>query len=187
MQPLLKKGVLMKKVMLLMFGLVLALAVKTYAYDDHDFQVWNTDVEEFKINDKTKLAFEEEFRWGDNANQFFYHHYDGAISYSINKSWNIGGGYRHIYELKSGKFKQENSPFIIATLFWDSLGFKFDDRSRLEYRHFEYQADAWRYRNKINMKLPWKFTSLGIQPFASDEVFFAFGGSNRFSQNRLYR
>jgi len=45
-------------------GLALLLATKVYAYDDGDFQIWNTDVEEFKVNKDLKIAFEEEFRWG---------------------------------------------------------------------------------------------------------------------------
>ena len=66
-------------------GLVLLLTAKVYAYDDGDFQVWNTDVEELKVNYKTKIALEEEFRWGDNANEFYYHHYDIGLFYNLEK------------------------------------------------------------------------------------------------------
>jgi len=38
----------MKQVFLMAFGLILALSADVYAYKDGDFQVWNTDVEEFK-------------------------------------------------------------------------------------------------------------------------------------------
>ena len=156
-----------------------------YAYDDGDFQVWNTDAGEFKINNDSKIALEEEFRWGDNANEFYYHHYDIGFFYNLKKYLNIGGGYRHIYELKKGKFKLENEPYLTATLLWDIKGFKFDDRNRMEYRHFDYQADSGRYRNKVTVKLPWKFTRIEIQPYLSDEIFVGFGGTNQFNQNRF--
>jgi len=175
----------MKNKILAMAGLALIIAVSAYAYDDGDFQVWNTDVEEFKINKDAKLAFEEEFRWGDNANEFYYHHYDAGFFYNLKQYLNVGGGYRHVYELKKGKFKLENEPYVTATLLWDLKGFKFDDRNRLEYRHFDYQADSWRYRNKFTVKLPWKFSKLEIQPYLSDEIFIGFEGASEFNQNRF--
>lgn len=158
---------------------------KVYAYDDGDFQVWNTDVEELKINKDLKLAFEEEFRWGDNANDFYYHHYDVGLFYNLEKWLNIGGGYRHIYELKKGKFKLENDPYVTLTLFWDFKGFKFEDRSRMEYRYFDYQDDSWRYRNKAMVKLPWKFTKMEVQPYLADEIFISFNGISELNQNRF--
>ena len=175
----------MKRVIFIMMGLVFLLANSIYAYDDGDFQIWNTDVEEFKINKDVKIAFEEEFRWGDNANEFYYHHYDAGFSYNLKEYLNIGGGYRHVYELKKGKFELENEPYLTATLLWDLKGFKFEDRNRMEYRHFDYQADSWRYRNKLTIKLPWKFTKMEIQPFVSDEIFVGFGTISEFNQNRF--
>lgn len=175
----------MKKINFIIISLALITSGQVYAYDDGDFQMWNTDVEEFKINKDSKIALEEEFRWGDNANEFYYHHYDIGFFYNLKKYLNIGGGYRHVYELKKGKFKLENEPYVTVTLLWGLLGFKFEDRNRIEYRHFEYQADSWRYRNKATIKLPWKITRIEIQPYLSDEIFIGFGGTNQFNQNRL--
>ncbi len=176
----------MKKIIFLLVGLALTLAANAYAYDNHDFQVWNTDVEEFRINDGWKAALEEEFRWGDNANQFYYHHYDIGLFYNLKKYLNVGGGYRQVFELKNGKFKPENEPYVAATLLWDLAGFKFEDRNRMEYRHFDYQADSWRYRNKLTVKFPWQFTRIKIQPYLSDEILVGFGSANQFNQNRFY-
>ena len=142
----------MGRLKLVILGLFLGLtSLKVYAYDDGDFQVWNSDVEELKINKDSKVAFEEEFRWADNANEFYYHYYYAGFFHNLKKYLNIAGGYRHVYELKKGKFKLENEPYLAATLLWDLLGFKFEDRNRMEYRHFDYQADSWRYRNKLTI------------------------------------
>lgn len=175
----------MKKISFVLIGFILMLAGSVYAYDDGDFQIWNTEAEEFKINNDAKIVFEEEFRWADNAREFYYQHYDAGFYYNLSKYLNIGGGYRQIYELKNKNFKEENAPFLVTTLFWDLKGFKFDDRNRVEYRHFDYQADAWRYRNKLSLKFPWKFTKFGIQPYLSDEVLFGFGSANQINQNRF--
>lgn len=175
----------MKKAIFITVGLVLMVILKVNAYDDGDFQVWNTDTEEFKISKDSKIVFEEEFRWGDNSDEFYYHHYDAGFFYNLKKYLNIGGGYRHVYELKKRKFKSENEPYLTATLFWGMKGFKFEDRSRMEYRHFDYQADSWRYRNKVTVRLPWKLTKMEIQPYLSDEIHIGFGGTNQFNQNRF--
>lgn len=175
----------MKSTIFLIISLALILIAKVYAYDDGDFQVWNTDVEEFKINKDTKIAFEEEFRWGDNAHEFYYQHYDVGFFYNPIKWLNVGGGYRHVYELKKGRFKLENDPYITVALFWDIKGFKFEDRHRMEFRHFDYQNDSWRYRNKATVKLLRSFTEMEIRPYLSDEIFFDSSGIRKLNQNRL--
>jgi hypothetical protein len=180
------KGKKMKKICCIQLGLVLILTTYAYAYDDHDFQVWNTDVEEFKINKDSKIAVEEEFRWGNNADEFFYHHYDVGFFYNLEKWLNVGGGYRHVYELKKGEFKLENEPYVTAALLWGLKGFQFEDRNRMEYRHFDYQDDSWRYRNKFTLRFPWKFTTLQVQPYVADEIFIGFGNSiSELNQNRF--
>lgn len=155
-----------------------------YAYDDGDFQVWHTDVEEKRINKKLKISLEEEFRWGDNAGEFYYQHYEPGLTYEVNEHLDLALKYRQIYDKKNGKFREENQPNLNATFKWQSFGTSFDDRSRLEYRHFDYQPDSWLYRNKLTSNLPWKFTKFEIQPYLSDEIFINFYNT-AFSRNRF--
>jgi hypothetical protein len=169
-------------ILLLLFGFLFSYHL--YAYDDGDFQVWNTDTEELKINKSSKIALEEELRFGENASELYYQHYDIGFTYSLNKSLNLGTGYRHILERKKSKFKEENAPYGFVSLLWEIRGFKFEDRNRLEYRAYDYQTDTWRYRNKISVKFPWKFTALEIQPYISDEIYVHLNGIN-LNQNRL--
>jgi hypothetical protein len=170
-------------------GVLLAAAVAAaklaYAYDDGDFQVWHTEVQEKEINEVSRIALEEEIRFGDNASEFYYHHYDLGYSYDMNKYLTLGINYRQVYEMKNGNFKIENRPHINATFKTDVLGFKCDDRNRLEYRHFTYQEDSWRYRNKFTVKFPWKFTAFKIQPYVADEIFLNLNGID-FNRNRFY-
>jgi len=179
------KGKDISKVKILVLSLALITANSVYAYDDGDFQAWHTEVQEIKMSKEFKLAFEEEFRWGDNANDFYYHHYDAAFIYGVNKYLDVGLGYRQIYEKKKGEFKEENQPNINAAVKWEFLGYKLEDRSRLEYRHYDYQTDFWQYRNKFTMKLPWKFTKIEIQPYLADEIFLSFDGT-AFTRNRFF-
>ena len=65
----------MKKTFL-MACIILIMAGRAEAFDDGDFQVWNTDSVSWKINDKWSAKIEEEFKFGDNATDFYYHHTD---------------------------------------------------------------------------------------------------------------
>lgn len=178
---------MMKKAGLIATGIVLVLISRASAYDNGDFQVWHTEAQEKKIDDNSKITAEEEFRWGDDADEFYYQHYDIGYVYEVNKHLALGLNYRQVYEKKKahGKFLEENRPHINATFKWETGGFKFDDRNRFEYRHFDYQADSGRYRNKLSVKFPWKFTGIEIQPYLADEIFLSFMGK-AFSRNRFY-
>ncbi len=175
----------MNKVFYIVVGIILTVSGKIYAFDNHDFQVWNTDVEEFKINKSSKGVIEQEFRLGKSSSDFYYQHYDFGYVHELNKYLNVGLGYRYVKEIKNNIWRDESEPYGMATLFWTLAGFKFEDRSRLEYRYFDYQVSSWRYRNKFTTRSPWSFTKMKIQPFICDEFFFKFNGidinENRFS------
>ncbi len=175
----------MKKIQFIFIGLAMALSARAYGYDNHDFQFWNTDVEEWKANQHSKLIFEQEFRWGDNAGDFYYQHYDAGYVYLLNKYFNFGGGLRYIKEKKSGKFRDETEPYLVAFTYWDPAGFALSNRTRLEYRYYDYQLNTWRFRNKLDIKFPWKFTRFQIQPLVSDEIFIKSNGMD-LNENRLY-
>ncbi len=175
----------MKKIVFLTWGLILGLLTLSYAYKDGDFQVWNTDTQEFKIDNKAKIIFEEEFRWGGSAKDFYYQHYDLGFFYSLQKYLTLGVGYRQVLSKGGDKFLVENEPYLHAALLWDALDFKFEDRSRLEYNYFDYKDDTWKYRNKLTIRFPWKFTKFEIQPYLADEVFILFDDGQRLNMNRF--
>ncbi len=178
------KRIKILKLSTLIIAIILFLTIKLYAYDDGDFQIWNTDVEEFQLKKDLKLTFEQEFRWGDNAKEFYYQHYDVGLFYNLSEYWNVGGGYRHVLNKSRGKFLVENEPYVTATFASQFAGFKYDDRSRLEYNHYDYKDDTWKYRNKLNIKAPWKFTKLELQPFVAEELFIFFDDGSRLSESR---
>ncbi|MDD4899326.1 MAG: DUF2490 domain-containing protein [Candidatus Omnitrophica bacterium] len=177
----------MKLTKILFFGsFLIGIALRAYAFDDGDFQIWNQETQEKKISNNTRITAEEEFRLGNNAGNFYYQHYDLGIVHDFNKFLGAGFGFRYVLEKSnSPKFQEEDMPYLLGLLNWELAGTKFNSRSRFEYRHFDYKSDFWRYRNKITARFPWKFTKLEIQPFLADEGFLTF---NRvmFSENRFY-
>ncbi len=181
----------MKRKILIILSLVLMTTGLVYAFDDGDFQIWHTQSQELEITEKKKIELKEEFRFGDNAEDFYYHHYDVGLSHSLNKL-DFKINYRQVYKKRKNKFREENRPHINAILKFNLGAFKLSNRHRLEYRHFDYKPDIWRYRSKLSIKFPSieltkssiKLT-IGIQPYLANEIFLNFQGKS-FSRNRFY-
>lgn len=175
----------MKRTIFTIICFVLTACIYAHAYDDGDFQVWNTNVEEIKLAKDAKVILEQEFRWADDARDFYYQHYDAGISYCLKKNLSVAAGYRHILSKVKGDFKVENEPYVTASLSGDFGGFSFEDRHRFEYRHFGYATDQWFYRNKATVKFPWQFTRFNIQPYIADEIFVEMDRGD-FTRNRFF-
>lgn len=165
---------------------ILLFCASGFAFDENDFQYWNTESVSWKINDKYKTSFEAEFRYGDDASNFYYQHTDLGITYSGLTKWlDVGLNYRLILEEKKTIFRYENVPHLNATLKGEVFDFAVSNRSRIEYKEREEAEDYWRYRNKTTLKLPLKLTKLEIQPYVADEIFYDFNVES-LNRNRLY-
>lgn len=158
----------------------------SFAFDDGDFQFWNTEAVSWKIADDWKLDFQEELYWGDNASNPYYNHLDIGIIYSGLYDWlDLAFYCRHINEERSGDWKRETRPHLNATVKFDLGDFKASNRGRLEYRDREDADNLWRYRNKLTLKFPWKFTRLAIQPYLAEEAYYDFD-AKRLNKSRFY-
>lgn len=178
----------MRKSLITMAVSVLFVAMTGFmacAYDTGDFQIWHTEGQDVKFAEKWKLEFEEEFRFGDNASEFYYQHYDVGLLYEVNKNLNLSANYRQVWELKKGAFQPEYRPHINVTLKHVLWGFKLEDRNRLEYRAFDDSKGITRYRNKFTIKYPVKLKGLEIEPYVADEI-FADLDDVVLNRNRLY-
>lgn len=158
---------------------------RLYAYDNHDFQVWHTEIQELKIDSRSSIAMEEELRLGDNGGNLYYQYYDLGYSYDLNKHFTLGVNYRQIFSKDaSGNFRQEDMPHINGTLKAEAFGARIDDRSRFEYKHYYWQEDYWMYRNKLGVKFPWAWTKFKFQPYLANEVFINLISADRMNLNR---
>jgi hypothetical protein len=155
-----------------------------YGYDSGDFQIWNSNVQDLKIGKATKFTMEEEFRYGENASEFFYQHYDWGFAWAFDKRLEIALGYRLVYEKVRRKWMEADEPYTNITVKLDLWKFKFEDRNRIEYRHFRFADDQARYRNKFALKYPFDFKGMKIAPYTSDEIFISSNGRG-FNQNRF--
>src|SRR5574341_44157 len=155
---------------------------------DNDFQFWNTEAIEGKINDQWKAYVEAELRFGDDASEFYYQHTHLEILYKALEWLEIGAAYRQAWELDdpaTDLWFTEYRPMVNVTLKHKWNDWEFSDRNRFEFRNFDVKDDKFRYRNKLKAKSPWKWTALHINPFVADELFFEEDSDNGFNRNRL--
>jgi Protein of unknown function (DUF2490). len=164
--------------------LIISVTLNTYAYEHGDFQIWNTNAQDVKIGKATKFTLEEEFRYGENATELFYQHYDWGFCWAFDKRFELNLGYRFVLDKYKHKWLQSDEPYTNLTWKQDIWKFKFEDRNRIEYRHFRFAPDQARYRNRFTLKYPIDFKTLKISPYVSNEIFVSSNGRG-FNQNRF--
>ena len=142
----------------------------------------------FDINKDWGCSFEEEFRFGDDAGEFYYHHSDLGFVYKGFADWvDLGFNYRQVLEkaIREDLNISINEPHLNVTLKGQLFGLNVSDRSRFEYRDREDKNDLWRYRNKVTVKFPLELTGLKMKPYLADEVFAPLNDDN-ITKNRVY-
>lgn len=174
----------MAKKILLITALAASIAFNAHAYDNGDFQIWNTNYQNVEIIKKIKLAMEQEFRFGENASELYYQHYEWGAIFGFDKMLDIALCYRLVLDKYKHKWREEDQPNVNMTLKFDLWKFKLDDRNRIEYRHFRFKEDSVRYRNKFGIKLPLDLLKMKVSPYAADEIFIA-SDSTGFNENRF--
>ena len=158
----------------------------SFAFDDNDFQYWNTESVSWKIGQDWKAKLEEEFRFGNDGGHFYYQHSDLGFTYSGFADWlDLGINYRHIFEEKNGEWPRERRPHLNITLKGKMDDWAWSCRARFEYRDKDNSNDGWRYRNKLTLKAPLKITRFEIQPYIADEIFVDFDKDD-LTRNRFY-
>jgi len=83
-------------------AVVLALLTFSFilAYDDGDFQVWQTIKMKGKMSDRITPAMEIEMRRGDKVKEFYYLHADGGVDVKVTSIFSLGFNFRFKQELK---------------------------------------------------------------------------------------
>ena len=161
----------------------LAAGLSAYAYDDGDWQFWNSDSVEYKITDQLKARVEIADRYGDDMSELFYAYIQPGIGYKVSSWLDVLVAYELLEEKKNGDWNVENRPIIEITPNWKLMSVTFTDRNRFEYRDREVGTDLWRYRNRLRAVLPFQWTALKIQPYADEEIFVDLN-SHDLNQNR---
>ncbi len=157
------------------------------AFDDGDFQLWNTTSVSFDIHKDWKAVVEEGLKLGNDVGNLYYHYTDLGFVYKGLADWiDLGFNYKEAFSKnEEGHWNWENRPHFnvtVKTSLWD---IDLADRSRFEFRDKEADEDLWRYTNQLTAKLPFELTKFKLRPYFTDQVYLNFEGK-AFEKNRLY-
>jgi len=153
---------------------------------DEEFRIWNYYDVDKKINDQWLFSLGEEIRFRDNATQFGYHDTHASIAYKVFPFLTLRPEYKNIRDKGSNnQWSWEYRPRIDAILKADWKGFVLKNRNRFAFRIKEAKRNTFRYRNRISLDLPYKWTRFELQPYFSNEIFIE-TNKNGVIKDRFY-
>jgi len=175
----------MKFLYIAIFLAIVLIGPVVFAYDNGDWQYWNTDSVEASLNKYVKIKIEEEERFGGNWSELYRIHTDGSIMCKIVDWFSINANFKWILEKKNKDWKNEYRPNADGIIRVNWQNFTMEDRNRIEYRIREDADDGWRYRNKSSVTFPPLWKKINLRPYIADEVFADFI-VGKLNCNRLY-
>ena len=175
----------MKSIMRLRIFSISALLIAgtAMAYDSGDTQLWLTFGASGKFTNNITGSIAEQFRYGDDGSELYYTETAILLAWDAKEWLTLGAGYNESQDRKDKTLYDANGNEVLDT-YWlyehqpaaevtfkgKSMGWKFDDRTRVEYRMKEDTQDYFRYRNRVRLISPWKWTTLQINPRAYYEA-----------------
>ena len=114
----------------------------------------------------------------------YYNHVDAGVSRRLSEWFRFGVNYRYIEEDSGSGWNTEHRPSATGTFSWKWGKLSLSDRNRMEYRDREASGNTWRYRNRLMIRPPQKWTRFEIQPYFSGELLYQFNVSS-WNQYRL--
>lgn len=203
-----------KTAYLLIAALVLNAVVTGNAYDDGDFQLWLKGEVSGKVSDSFSIKIEEEMRYGNDAGELYNEETLILGTHKINDWLKMGIGFRMVQERKEQEVVTPKTtddgtvsyfPVGDGDHYWQNeecptgefvfgkkiAGWGLEDRTRFEWRmKDDGKDDSLRFRNRLKVKSPYKFTALDINPYAAWEVFYEdkddLSGSDKLDRHRYY-
>ncbi len=150
-----------------------------------DAQLWLNQSIRVKLADDWQASVAQEFRFTDGMADFTVYFVEGGASGRLSSWFDVGMFYRQQYERSSGRWLEENRPYVEGTLRWKWADIPFSDRNRIEYRVREDRTDMMRYRNRLMIESPKRWTQWKICPYAADEIFID-SDAGELNRNRVY-
>ena len=149
------------------------------------------------IANGVRLDIATEQRLLNDAKHYYYSEFDLGFNIKVNDWLSVAPALRYKEERKFDPDKSSNDPsrlstwereirpMLNATLSYKYAGWTFEDRNRFEWRQYTDDKKDWkRYRNRVKVTSPWKWTDLNINPYASVEIFQPLSGQTNGKNRR---
>jgi len=193
-------------------GLVLILLMAAVpvamAYENHDRQLHIDLGAAGKLGGGFEAGLQETLKYSDDFNRYYEQETVVFLNWSATHWLKLGVGYKEIstripgdhfievegaggmeyIEVSDHMWIRESRPHAQAEFKGKVAGWKWSDRNRFEWRDKERRGAYLRYRNRLKVTGPWRWTDWKVVPFASVELFFEDdtlrASSDRFDRTR---
>ncbi|MCI0531964.1 MAG: DUF2490 domain-containing protein [candidate division Zixibacteria bacterium] len=152
---------------------------------DGDWQIWSTAGVQGKVYLGWTVKLEEQFRFGNQAADIYYHHVQTDLVYQIRSWMALGLTYRHIYMKVAGIWQQEKRPTLGVALSTSRSIYRLEMSQKLERHIRDWSDNGWSYRNKLSVTLEKSWTQFDVKPYLADEIFVNLKGGGVY-RNRLF-
>lgn len=154
------------------------------AFAATDWQTWQGEQVNKKINDNLNLGISYESRYQNSGKEYFTGLWVINPMFKLSKSISAGPIYYYIpTKQKDGSFKDENRSGLLTTYKWAVENFNLEYRLLYEYRDLPAGSEN-RIRHRIQVKPDINWSKRFLAPYFSYEVFYSFT-SNDFMQSRI--
>ncbi len=160
-----------KRLVLAAVVTVFCFLTAAWAYDNDDFQVRLASATSFSLAEEISACLYEEFNFGDDAGELACQANELSVTYSGLADWlDITAAYCHLFSRSGDKYVRTYIPWMAGTVKWKMFGSDMSNMLRFDYNWREKADNGWIFKNCCVIRLPFKWTSLDIQPYFSDEV-----------------
>ncbi|MCB4792559.1 MAG: DUF2490 domain-containing protein [Elusimicrobia bacterium] len=148
-----------------------------------DWQYWQGETVNKKINDTLNLGISYESRYQNSGKEYFTELITINPMFKLSKNFSTGPIYYYIpTKQKDGSFKDENRSGLLTSYKWAVGNLKLEYRLLYEYRDLP-QGSENRVRHRFQVIPDINLSKNFVSPYFSYEMFYSFT-SNDFMQTR---
>ncbi len=166
-----------------------AISVSAQSAPERDTQFWNeinVTIPIKNTDDKLSVFFFGGLRLGQNVRHFIDERIGVGYDYKFNKYFSHSSSYLY----RAGQPFKNRKEYEHRVRFEFSIenkwkNFSLKDRNRVEYRMRNSRSNSFRYRNRIQLKIPVKRNGKEIfAPFVTEEPYYE-SSAKRFTRNEF--
>lgn len=161
------------------FLLSLFLCNNAIARDDWEF--WNMETIKTKITDKIGVTLIEEFRFNEDAGNFYTHVQYLGPTYTFNENFGVGILHQMVNSKKNDKWNTNHRFDLDAYISAKIYDFKIDTRTRFER---DVTINTWTYRAKEQISRDILLLNRNYTPYISNEGYLALTPEIKYNENR---
>jgi hypothetical protein len=154
-------------------GIIIIVAVGFFsssAFAKSSTVYWNEETIKVGLTEKISFAISGKFRYNEDGN--YQNVTDLILTYKSPKWLTTGLSYREFFKKGASGWKNENRTHLEVTARFKLANWGLSNRLRFEYRDIEGNKGTYRIRDKFQVKTPWKWTSLKINPYGETELLY---------------